>query len=78
MIKPDSSCRCFDIIRGEDIKKAVKEYRIRLIVATDAAAEGLNLQTLATLVNMDLPGILHGWSSVSGGRWCTDLLLVWV
>lgn len=39
----------------EDIKKAVRDYRIRLVVATDAAAEGLNLQTLATLINVDLP-----------------------
>ncbi|MER8748070.1 phospholipase D-like domain-containing protein [Mesorhizobium sp. M1050] len=39
----------------EDIKKAVRDYRIRLVVATDAAAEGLNLQALATLINVDLP-----------------------
>lgn len=39
----------------EDIKKAVREYEIRLVVATDAAAEGLNLQTLASLINVDLP-----------------------
>ena len=28
---------------------------IRLVVATDAACEGLNLQTLGTLINVDLP-----------------------
>ena len=28
---------------------------IRLLVATDAACEGLNLQTLGTLINVDLP-----------------------
>lgn len=39
----------------ELIKKAVREYEVRLVVATDAAAEGLNLQTLATLINIDLP-----------------------
>jgi len=37
------------------IKKAVKEREIRLVVATDAACEGLNLQTLGTLINIDLP-----------------------
>lgn len=37
------------------IKKAVKEREIRLVVATDAACEGLNLQTLGTLINVDLP-----------------------
>jgi hypothetical protein len=39
----------------EVIKKAVRNYKIRLVVATDAACEGLNLQTLATLINVDLP-----------------------
>ncbi|WP_294541037.1 phospholipase D-like domain-containing anti-phage protein [uncultured Rhodoblastus sp.] len=39
----------------EEIKKAVKEHRIRLVVATDAACEGLNLQTLGTLIDVDLP-----------------------
>lgn len=42
-------------IDREDIKKAVREYSIRLVIATDAAAEGLNLQTLASLINIDLP-----------------------
>jgi superfamily II DNA or RNA helicase len=37
------------------IKKAVKDREIRLVVATDAACEGLNLQTLGTLINIDLP-----------------------
>jgi hypothetical protein len=39
----------------EDIKRAVRERTIRLVVATDAACEGLNLQTLGTLINIDLP-----------------------
>lgn len=39
----------------EDIKRAVKDREIRLVAATDAACEGLNLQTLATLINVDLP-----------------------
>jgi superfamily II DNA or RNA helicase len=42
-------------IDRDHIKKAVRERRIRLVVATDAACEGLNLQTLGTLVNVDLP-----------------------
>ena len=33
----------------------VAEYRIRVMVATDAACEGLNLQTLGALINIDLP-----------------------
>ena len=39
----------------EDIKHGVREYQIRVVCATDAACEGLNLQTLGTLINVDLP-----------------------
>lgn len=39
----------------EDIKVAVKDRKVRLVFATDAACEGLNLQTLGTLINVDLP-----------------------
>lgn len=39
----------------EDIKTDVKERRIKVLVGTDAASEGLNLQTLSTLINLDLP-----------------------
>ena len=39
----------------EDIKRAVKDRKVRLVYATDAACEGLNLQTLGTLINVDLP-----------------------
>lgn len=39
----------------EDIKAGVKAKKLKLVVATDAACEGLNLQTLGTLINVDLP-----------------------
>ena len=42
-------------VERDQIKKAVKERRLRLVVATDAACEGLNLQTLGTLIDVDLP-----------------------
>jgi len=42
-------------VERDVIKKAVKQREIRLVVATDAACEGLNLQTLGTLINVDLP-----------------------
>jgi superfamily II DNA or RNA helicase len=45
----------FASVEREEIKKAVKKREIRLLVATDAACEGLNLQTLGTLINVDLP-----------------------
>jgi superfamily II DNA/RNA helicase len=45
----------FNSVEREVIKKAVKTREIRLVVATDAACEGLNLQTLGTLINIDLP-----------------------
>ena len=45
----------FASVEREEIKNAVKKREIRLVVATDAACEGLNLQTLGTLINIDLP-----------------------
>ena len=41
--------------KREEIKDAVRDRKVRLLVATDAACEGLNLQTLRTLINVDLP-----------------------
>ncbi|WP_201370537.1 phospholipase D-like domain-containing anti-phage protein [Ktedonobacter robiniae] len=42
-------------VEREEIKRAVRDRIIRLVVATDAACEGLNLQTLGILINVDLP-----------------------
>ena len=39
----------------ESIKARVKTGELRLMLGTDAASEGLNLQRLATLINLDLP-----------------------
>lgn len=39
----------------ESLKLMVAERKIKLMIATDAACEGLNLQTLGTLINVDLP-----------------------
>jgi superfamily II DNA or RNA helicase len=45
----------FSTVEREYIKDAVKRHEIKLVVATDAACEGLNLQALGTLINVDLP-----------------------
>jgi SNF2 family DNA or RNA helicase len=45
----------FEAAERPTIKSAVRDHKIRLLIATDAACEGLNLQTLGTLVNLDLP-----------------------
>ena len=42
-------------IEREVLKKMVAEHEIKIMVATDAACEGLNLQTLGALINIDLP-----------------------
>jgi superfamily II DNA or RNA helicase len=42
-------------VSRDDIKAGVRDRKVRLLVATDAACEGLNLQTLGTLINVDLP-----------------------
>ena len=39
----------------ETLKRLVEEQAVRIMVATDAACEGLNLQRLGTLINVDLP-----------------------
>jgi hypothetical protein len=52
------------LLRGPDdrnsaerktIKSLVEDQAIKIMVATDAACEGLNLQRLGTLINVDLP-----------------------
>ena len=45
----------FNAVERDAIKLAVRERSIRLVVATDAASEGLNLQALGTPINVDLP-----------------------
>lgn len=39
----------------DDLKAEVRSGSIRLLLGTDAASEGLNLQRLGTLINLDLP-----------------------
>jgi hypothetical protein len=39
----------------EEIKRRLKTGRVRLLVCSDAAGEGLNLQTAGVLANYDLP-----------------------
>ena len=38
-----------------DLKAKVRSGELRLLLGTDAASEGLNLQRLGTLINIDLP-----------------------
>jgi len=45
----------FATVEREEIKAAVRRREVRLLVATDAACEGLNLQTLGAMINVDLP-----------------------
>lgn len=37
------------------LKERVRAGEIKLLLGTDAASEGLNLQRLGTLINIDLP-----------------------
>ncbi len=39
----------------DDIKKMVRNKELKLLFGTEAASEGLNLQALGTLINLDLP-----------------------
>lgn len=42
-------------VSRDSIKARVRSGELRLLLGTDAASEGLNLQRLATLINLDLP-----------------------
>ena len=45
----------FTPLKRDEIKRQVQSGEIRLVIGTDAASEGLNLQRLGTLINLDLP-----------------------
>ena len=45
----------FARVDRDTIKSGVQSGEIRLLVGTEAASEGLNLQRLGTLINLDLP-----------------------
>ncbi|PRX23243.1 helicase-like protein [Orenia metallireducens] len=39
----------------DDIKEMVTNYNLKILIGTDSAAEGLNLQVLRRLINIDMP-----------------------
>jgi len=45
----------FTPMTRESLKDGVRQGTIRLLVGTDAASEGLNLQAIGSLINLDLP-----------------------
>ena len=45
----------FERHQRDALKDAVRRGGVRLLLGTDAASEGLNLQRLGTLINLDLP-----------------------
>ena len=45
----------FTKMKKDALKAMVKNRELKVLVGTDAASEGLNLQTLQTLINVDLP-----------------------
>lgn len=42
-------------LNRDEIKKRIASGDLRLVIGTDAASEGLNLQRLGSLINLDLP-----------------------
>ena len=42
-------------LEPDELKAMVKNRSLKVLVGTDAASEGLNLQTLGSLINFDLP-----------------------
>jgi hypothetical protein len=53
----------FQRCEREVLKARVRAGELKLLLGTDAASEGLNLQRLGTLINIDLPWNPRGWSS---------------
>ena len=45
----------FERCKRDPLKDAVRTGDVRLLLGTDAASEGLNLQRLGSLINLDLP-----------------------
>lgn len=45
----------FEKMPKDELKLMVKQQKLKILVGTDAASEGLNLQMLSTLINIDLP-----------------------
>ncbi len=45
----------FHTISKEEIKASVQQGELKILFGTDSASEGLNLQRLGTLINLDLP-----------------------
>ncbi len=45
----------FTRLQRDPIKERVRRGQIRILIGTEAASEGLNLQRLGTLINLDLP-----------------------
>lgn len=45
----------FQRVERDTLKQRVRSGELKLLLGTDAASEGLNLQRLATLINIDLP-----------------------
>lgn len=45
----------FEKLPKDELKLMVKQKKLKILVGTDAASEGLNLQMLSTLINIDLP-----------------------
>lgn len=45
----------FHRLNREALKRRITTGELRLAIGTDAASEGLNLQRLGTLINLDLP-----------------------
>ncbi|MBU4121756.1 MAG: SWF/SNF helicase family protein, partial [Proteobacteria bacterium] len=45
----------FHRVNRDEVKKRITTGELRLVIGTDAASEGLNLQRLGSLINLDLP-----------------------
>jgi hypothetical protein len=45
----------WQVVPKEEIKKAFREERVKILLGTEAMSEGLNLQTCGMMINYDMP-----------------------
>lgn len=51
----DENLNKFKMVTKTDVSKALSEDRVQILVCSDAASEGLNLQAASVVINVDMP-----------------------
>ena len=76
---PDNQSRITGAVSADKRASLIDrfKYDTQIMIATEAAAEGVNLQFCSLLVNYDLPWNPSAWSSVSAAATAMGKSLTW-